>query len=134
MCCKKIAQATCEKLHLQCIFWPFGRAHQLQICGVIKFYGFKVIFSVVTCISSSMHCTEQLNVVSGFRLINSQGAAIVFENFCCVEILHFFDCLRNLFSDAIDSSDNADPLLPDSFNEIYRRKKLSEVTFRPVFL
>ena len=72
-----------------------------------------------------MHRTKQQNVFCGFRLINSQGAAIVFENFCCVEIfLHFIDFLRNLFLDAIDSSDDADPLLPQSFSKIYRSKKI----------
>ena len=40
----------------------------------------------------------------------------MFENFCCVKILlHFFDFLRNLFSDALYSSNNADSLLPQRF-------------------
>ena len=34
----------------------------------------------------------QQNAFSCFGLINSQGAAIMFENFCCVKIfLYFFD-------------------------------------------
>ena len=105
-----------------------------KFCGVIKFYDFRLRFSVVTSINSSMHFSKQQNVFCGFRLMNSQGAATVFESFCCVEILlHFFDFLQNLFSDAIDSSDNADPTLLQSFSETYRRKKIV-VTFRLVFL
>ena len=91
-----------------------------KFCGVMKFYGFRLRFSVVTCINSSMNCTKEQNVLCGFRLINLLSAAIVFENFCCTEILfHFFDFLQNLFSDVIESSNNADPLLPQSFSKIY---------------
>ena len=49
----------------------------------------------------------------------------MFEDFCCLEILlHFFDFLWNLFLNAIDSFNNADSLLPQSFSKMYRRKKI----------
>ena len=67
----------------------------------------------------------QQNAFSCFGLINSQGAAIMFENFCCVKIfLYFFDFLRNFSSDANYSSDNADFLLSQSFSKISRNKKI----------
>ena len=39
-----------------------------KFCGIIKFYGFRLRFLVVTCIISKVHCRKQENVFCCFGL------------------------------------------------------------------